>query len=274
MENLTSEMESLKRHLKNIWSAGDFGLIAKSYESGAADFIVRLALKPGERVLDVACGTGNLAIPAAKAGAQVVGIDIAHNLVEQAKQRAAIENLVIKFEEGDVEMLPYENGSFDVVVSMFGAMFAPRPELVASELLRVTRSGGTIAMANWTSSSFIGQFKTIGSLVPPPAIMPSPLLWGDEMKLHERFGLGVSELRVQPRMIAFRFEKLTPPQVVEFWRQYYGPMQSAFKALASDPDKRATLYSALGQLWTTHNRTQGDGTLVESEYLEMWAGRA
>jgi 2-polyprenyl-3-methyl-5-hydroxy-6-metoxy-1,4-benzoquinol methylase len=176
---LSPEMESLKNRLKGTWSAGDFGRIAKSYETGAAEFIARLALKPGQRVLDVACSTGNLAIPAAKAGAEVIGIDIAPNLVEQARQRAASERLAIKFEEGDAEQLPYEDGSFDAVISMFGAMFAPRPDVVAAELTRVTRSGGLIAMANWTPSSFVGQmFKTIGALVPPPALMPSSLLWG------------------------------------------------------------------------------------------------
>ena len=275
MENATPEMERLKSRLKGTWSAGDFGQIARSYENGAADFIARLALAPCQRVLDVACGTGNLAIPAAKEGAQVTGIDIVPNLVEQAKRRAAAEKLEIQFEEGDAEMLPYENGSFDVVVSMFGAMFAPRPELVAAELLRVTRSGGLIAMANWTPASFIGQmFKTIGSLVPPPAIMPSPLLWGDEAKLRERFGAGISELRVQPRMIAFWFGELTPAQVVEFWRQYYGPTQRAFEALAADGEKQAALRNALEQLWTSHNQAQGNGTVVESEYLEVLAVRA
>jgi len=276
MEALNPEMESLKTRLKGTWSAGDFGRIARSYERGAADFIARLALQPGQHVLDVACGTGNLAIPAAQAGAEVIGIDIAPNLVEQARERAAAARLNIKFEEGDAEQLPYENGSFDVVVSMFGAMFAPRPDVVAAELLRVTRPGGLIAMANWTPGSFIGQmFKTIGALVPPPAIMPSPLLWGDEAKLRERLGTGISELRVQPVMIEFRFDDLAPADVVEFWRRYYGPTQRAFEALAADAAKQAALRGALEQLWTTHNRAGTRGsTRVESEYLDVRALRS
>lgn len=158
---------------------------------------------------------------------------------------------------------------------MFGAMFAPRPEVVASELLRVTRPGGLIAMANWTPRSFIGQmFKAIGALVPPPAIMPSPLLWGDEAKVRERFGDGISELRVQPVMITFHFEELQPADVVEFWRQYYGPTQRAFEALAADSAKQAALRSALEQLWTTNNRASAGGTVVESEYLEVRAVRS
>jgi SAM-dependent methyltransferase len=271
----TPEMDSLKARLKGTWSAGDFGRIATSYEAGAADFIARLGLKSGQRVLDVACGTGNLALPAAKAGAQVVGIDIAPNLVEQARRRAAAQNLSIRFEEGDAEALPYENGSFDVVVSMFGAMFAPRPDLVARELARVTRAGGTIAMANWTPGSFIGQmFKAIGALVPPPPIMPSPLLWGDEARLRERFGPHIAQLQVQPRTIALRFEELAPPEVVEFWRAYYGPTQRAFEALAGDAQKQAALRFALEQLWTQNNRARASGTVVESEYLEVLAVRA
>ena len=214
MEALTPEMDSLKARLKGTWSAGDFGRIATSYEAGAADFIARLGLKPGQRVLDVGCGTGNLALPAAKAGAKVVGIDIAPNLVEQARQRAAAAGLDIQFDEGDAEALPCESGSFDAMVGMFGAMFAPRPDVVARELTRVTRPGGIIAMVNWTPPSFIGQmFKTIGALVPPPAMMPSPLLWGDELKLRERFGAQVADLRVQPRMIAFPFEQFTPARL-------------------------------------------------------------
>ncbi|SDE68736.1 Methyltransferase domain-containing protein [Variovorax sp. CF079] len=275
METLTPEMDGLKAHLKGTWSAGDFGRVATSYEAGAADFIARLGLKPGQRVLDVACGTGNLALPAARAGTQVVGIDIAPNLVEQARQRAVAQNLSIRFEEGDAEALPYENGSFDVVVSMFGAMFAPRPDLVASELARVTRAGGTIAMANWMPGSFIGQmFKTIGALVPPPPIMPSPLQWGDEARVRERFGTQIAQLTVQPRTITFHFEELAPADVVAFWREYYGPTQRAFEALASDAQKQTALRLALEQLWTEHNRARDGGTVVESEYLEVLAVRA
>jgi len=276
MEALNPEMESLKTRLKGTWSAGDFGRIAQSYEPGAADFVARLALQPGQHVLDVACGTGNLAIPAARSGAEVIGIDIAPNLVEQARERASAAGLNIKFEEGDAEALPYESGSFDVVVSMFGAMFAPRPQLVAEELLRVTRPGGLIAMANWTPRSFVGQmFKTIGALVPPPPIMPSPLLWGDEATLRERFGSGVSELSVRPVMIEFRFDNIAPADVVEFWRRYYGPTQRAFEALADDAAKQTALRGALEKLWTTNNRASTRGsTRVESEYLEVRAVRS
>ena len=167
--NQTAEIDSLKQRLKSTWSAGDFGQIVKAYQPGAASFVSDLGIKPGQKILDVACGNGNLSFPAARAGGIVTGVDIAPNLILQAKERMENEGLKITFEEGDAEQLPYSDKSFDLVVSMFDAIFAPRPELVASELLRVIAPGGTIAMANWTKESFIGKmFKTIGRFVPPP----------------------------------------------------------------------------------------------------------
>src|SRR2546423_1317960 len=151
------EADPLTERVRATWTSGDFGRIAKGYERGAAEFIVRLKLQPVGRVLDVACGTGNLALPAARAGASVTGIDIAANLVAQAKANAATEHLSIAFDVGNAEHLPYGNQTFDTVVTMFGAMFAARPDRAAAELLRVTRSGGRIAMANWTPTGFIGE---------------------------------------------------------------------------------------------------------------------
>lgn len=269
VENQSAEMNSLKQKLKDTWSAGDFGQIARSYESGAGEFISRLSLKNGQEVLDVACGTGNLAFSAATTGARVIGIDIAPNLIAQAKERASLEKIDAIFEEGDAENLPYPDSGFDVVVSMFGAMFAPRPELVASELLRVTRDGGTIAMANWTATSFIGSiFKTIASLVPPPSIMPSPLLWGDESIVRQRFGSQVKDLKMERRLIAFHFD-LEPVEVVSFWREYYGPTQRAFDALEKEPEQQELLRQALVDLWKTANTATGSRTVVQSEFLEI-----
>jgi ubiquinone/menaquinone biosynthesis C-methylase UbiE len=141
-------LEALKTKLRTTWMAGDFGEIAKSYAQGAEEFVQSLNLKPGMRVLDVACGTGNLTLPAARLGAIVTGVDIAPNLLEQARATAQREGLAIQFDEGDAESLPYADASFDAVITMFGAMFAPRPELTATELKRVCRPGGFIAMAN------------------------------------------------------------------------------------------------------------------------------
>jgi len=267
MNAITPEMESLKTRLKAMWMTGNFGEVAKHIETGAEEFINRLALKPGVSVLDVACGSGNLAIPAARLGAIVTGVDIATNLLEQARARAESEGLTIQFDEGDAENLPYGDAAFDVVVSMFGAMFAPRPELVASELARVCRPGGRIAMANWTADGFIGQmFKISGKHVPPPPNMPSPIKWGDEETVRERLRVGVADLQLTRRMCPFVYP-FPAAEVVESFRTYYGPTQRAFDAL--DTDGQAALRSDLERLWSEHNQATDNTTHVESEYLEV-----
>jgi SAM-dependent methyltransferase len=266
---MTTEMQSLKDKLRGMWIAGDFGEIAKSIETGAEEFVGRLDLKPGMRVLDVACGTGNLAIPAAKAGADVTGVDIAPNLIEQARARAASVGLSAVFDVGDAEALPYEDESFDVVMTMFGAMFAPRPEVTAAELKRVCKPGGIIAMANWTPEAFTGQmFKTNAKHVPPPAGMPSPILWGTEAAVRERFADGVSDLQLTRRKIMFTYP-FGPAEVVEHFRKYFGPTQKSFESL--DSDGQDALRADLESLWTQHNRASDGTTEVESEYLEVIA---
>ena len=268
----TSELSALKTKLKAVWSAGDFGQIAKYYVNDAADFIKRLNLKPGMTVLDVACGTGNLAIPAARTGASVTGVDIAPNSVEQARQNAKAEGLNAKFDEGDAEALPYADASFDAVVTMFGAMFAPRPELVARELKRVCRPGGFIAMANWTPSGFIGQmFKITSTHVPPPPGMPAPVLWGVEETVRERLGEGISKLDTRLQKVTWVFP-FSPAEVVEHFRLYYGPAQKALGSL--DEEKGAALRKDLEGLFTSHNEATDGTTRVEAEYLEVVAVRA
>lgn len=268
---MTPEMEALKTKLRATWIAGDFGKIAESFTYGAAEFVERLNLKPGMRVLDAACGSGNQSIPAARAGAVVTGVDIAPNLLEQAQKRANVENLKIKFGEYDVENMPFENGEFDVVMSMFGAMFAPRPELVAAELVRVCRAGGTIALGNWTPDGFIGEmFKTTGKHVAPPANMPSPLLWGDEKTARERFGERVSEIKFERHSILFTFP-FGVAETIEYWRLFYGPTHKAFAAL--DPAGQAALRADLEKLWSENNLAADGSTLIESEYLQITATR-
>ena len=199
--------DGLSERVRATWSAGDFARIAVSYEPGAADFIARLGLRRGERVLDVACGTGNLTLPAARAGAAVTGIDIAPALVAQLLARADSEGLEVDAREGDAEALPFEHASFDTVVSMFGVMFAAHPEPAAAELVRVTRPGGRIALASWTPQGFVGQMLrvTVGHVPPPPG-MPSVLLWGDPEVVRQRLGAAVGELRAERRhmVLAFR----------------------------------------------------------------------
>jgi SAM-dependent methyltransferase len=266
---ITPEMEALKARLKATWMSGDYGHFATYLEPGALEFLSRIPLQPGMRILDVASGAGQISIPAARAGAKVTGIDIAPNLVEQARSRAQAENLDAHFDEGDAEMLPYPDNSFDLVISLIGAMFAPRPELVAAELKRVARPGAKIIMANWTPTGFVGQmFKTHGKHVPPPAITPPPVKWGDEETVRERFQDGISHLKLNRRLYPFRYP-FPPAQVVEFFRTYYGPSHKAFAAL--DPEKQAALRQDLETLWTEHNSATDGTTSLEAEYLEVVA---
>ena len=269
---MTPELETLKSKLRGVWTAGDFSQIAKAYTESAAEFVKRLNVGPGTSFLDVACGDGNMAIPAAQLGATVTGMDLAPEMVRQAAERAKAAGVEAQFAEGDAEALQYDDNSFDVVASMFGAMFAPRPELVASELLRVCKPGGRIAMANWTPAGFVGQmFKTTGAHVPPPPGMPSPVLWGVEDKVRERFGSAVSNLEANSQHAIFRYP-FPPVDVVEHFRNYYGPTQKAFGAL--DEAGQAALRRDLEALWTEHNRATDGSTEVASEYLEVVATKA
>lgn len=269
---MAPEMESLKSRLRATWIAGDFGEIATSIAAGAEDFVRGLALKPGARVLDVACGTGNLSIPAARAGAIVTGLDIAPNLLDQARGRAKAEGVDAIFDVGDVEDMPYGDASFDVVMTMYGAMFAPRPEVTAAELKRVCRPGGLIAMANWTPGGFIGQmFKATGQHVKPPAGIPSPLLWGDEEAVRERFAQGISDLQMTRRNIDFVFP-FGPVEVVEHFRKFYGPTQKALESL--DANGQAALRKDLEDLWIEADRCMNGSVKASAEYLEVRAIRA
>ena len=265
--SVSAEPDPLAVRVRATWTSGNFGRIARGYELGAAQFITRLGLEPGERVLDVATGTGNLAIPAARTGALVTGVDIAPNLVTQAKARAASEGLAMRLDVGDAEALPYADGEFDTAVSMFGLMFAARPERAASELLRVVRPGGRIAMANWTPTSFIGEMlRTTARYAPPAAGVPSPLLWGTEQCVRERLGDGLSALTLTRRIITFEFA-LDPKAVVNEFIQWYGPTLRAFASL--DETAKAGLRRELETLWTDHNRATDGTTRVQSEYLEV-----
>jgi SAM-dependent methyltransferase len=271
MKTMTPEIESLKARLKSTWMSGDYGHFATYLKPGAMEFLARFEIAPGTRMLDVACGAGQIAIPAARAGARVTGIDIASNLIEQAQTRARIEGVDVRFDVGDAEMLAFQDGSFDLVVSLIGAMFAPRPDLVAAELARVCRPGGRIVMANWTPAGHVGQmFKIIGKHVPPPPLMESPLKWGDEAIIRHRLKDGIAKLDLANRLYPMRYP-FPPAAVVEFFREYYGPTNRAFAAL--DAEGQYALRSDLEQLWAGNNRAHDGATFVEAEYLEVVAIR-
>jgi SAM-dependent methyltransferase len=267
MNAASPDLSQLKSTMKSTWMAGNFGEIAKYAAKEGENFVARLGLKPGQRVLDVACGTGNTAIPAARTGANVIGVDIATNLLDQARQRAAEENLSAKFQEGDAEELPFKAGEFDVVISMFGAMFAPRPELVVKELLRVCKPGGLIAMANWTPEGFVGKtFRATANLAPPPPGVPAPVLWGDEKVVSERFSTGVAKLTTERHNVNFKYP-FGPEKVVALFREYFGPTKMTYSRL--DASGQAQFTSTLESLWKEHNQSTDGGTSIESEYLEV-----
>jgi 2-polyprenyl-3-methyl-5-hydroxy-6-metoxy-1,4-benzoquinol methylase len=262
-------LSELKQRMKASWMAGDFGQIAKRLANGAEDFIARLNLQPGMKVLDVGCGTGNQSLPAARTGATVTGVDISTNLLEQARQRAAGENLKIQFDEGDAEQLPYGDAQFDVVLSMFGAMFAPRPEYVVSEFKRVCKPGGLIAMANWTPDGFVGQsFRVTGRHAPPPPSVLPPVLWGSEEVVRQRFGSEV-QLEMNKRTVLFDLPDTTAESVVDFFREYFGPTKVAFSRLDAEGQQR--MRDDLIAHWRSCNVGDAKHIQVHAEYLEVHA---
>jgi 2-polyprenyl-3-methyl-5-hydroxy-6-metoxy-1,4-benzoquinol methylase len=269
----TPNIDQIKSSMRSTWMAGDFGVIARTISGSADEFIARLALPTGSRVIDVACGTGNTAIPLARSGCIVTGVDIAPNLLVQARERAAAEGLTIAFDEGDAEALPYPDASFDAVTTMFGAMFAPRPELVAAELARVLKPGGTLAMANWNPTSFSGQMFKVGSkhTPPPPGIAP-PVLWGDDSTVRDR--LASTFTNIQTELIPIDFDlPMNPAATVAFFRKYFGPTQVAFSRL--DEPGQAAMAADLEALWSNANVAPdpNNHTLVRNEYLQVTATR-
>jgi SAM-dependent methyltransferase len=266
-----SDIDALKARLKATWMAGDYDYFSRYMESSAVEFLDSVSIEAGSRLLDVACGSGQLALLAARRGASVTGLDIAGNSILAARGRAQADGLDARFDEGDAEEMPYADASFDVVASIFGAMFAPRPDRVASELLRVCRPGGRIAMANWTREGFVGRmFATFARFIAPPG-MPPPVLWGDENVVRQRLGSGASDLQLT--RVNYRFDyPFTPDGVVELFRTYYGPTTKAFEALGTA--EQAALRSDLVELWSAHNVADDPArTVVDAEYLEVVAVR-
>jgi SAM-dependent methyltransferase len=265
------ELDALKTRLKATWMSGDYDLFSRYMEKPSEEFFQRLGIRPGARLLDVGCGSGQIALMAARAGAKVSACDIAANWVEKARTRAAAEGLKVAFEEGDAESLPYGSEKFDAVVSLFGAMFAPRPAMVAAELKRVCRRGGMIAMGNWTPGGFIGQmFKTIAQHTAPSG-MPSPVQWGDEATVRDRLRAGIAEVKCT--LQTCRFEYPFPPDgVVDFFSTFYGPMSQALASL--DENGQANLRGELIRLWSARNRAGNDATKVDAEYMEVIATKA
>ena len=267
----TPELDALKARLKATWTAGNYDYFSRYMESSAVEFLDRLHLPAGVSLLDVATGSGQLALVAARRGLRVTGVDSASNAIAAARGRARSEGLDVTFDEGDAEALPYADATFDTATSLYGAMFAPRPDRVAAELFRVVRPGGIVAMANWTPDGFIGQmFRVFARFIAPPG-MPAPTLWGQEDVVRERFGDGVSHLHLE--RVNYRFNYPFPPaDVVEFFRKNYGPTTRAFASL--DESSGQELRQALVDLWQTHNQSiDPNRTIVDGEYLHVAAIR-
>lgn len=215
----------------------------------------------------VACGTGNLTLPAARTGARVTGLDIAPNLLADARRIARAAGFRIAFDVGDAEALPYIDDQFDTTITMFGAMFCHRPERAAAELLRVTRPGGRIAMANWTPDGFVGRMlRAHAAIVPPPAGVPSPLAWGDAEQVAIRLGHGARSITCTKRALEFRFP-MPPAAVTELFAGNYGPTITTLRA--TDPDGAVRLRESLTGLFTTHNTATDGTTTVVSHYLDV-----
>lgn len=265
------DLQALKSRLKSTWMSGDYTTFAQTLLPGAMLFLEKVQPQSSERLLDVGCGAGQITIPAARQGALAVGVDIASNLIRDARKRAQDEQVDVRFEEGDAEDLQFADDSFDVVTSLYGAIFAPRPELVASELLRVCRSGGRIVMGNWTPDSLVGQmFRTLARHV-PPAPMPSPMLWGQEDTVRERFGERVRELHFERLEHPFEYP-FAPEEVVEHFRAYYGPTNRAFASL--DGPQHQALKGDLSALLSQHNQAQDGTTRLTSTLLVVRAVKA
>lgn len=249
-----------------IWESGDYHEIGTRVTLASELICEAVGLQAGERVLDVASGTGNAALAAARRFAYVTSSDYAPELLERGKMRAHVEGLPVSFEVADAENLPYADNSFDVVLSVFGAMFAPNHEQVAQELLRVCKPGGRIGMANWTPDGFVGeQHRTLAGFVPPPPGVRPQALWGTEEHLRALFGEGVSDLRIERRSVEFRYH--SAQHFVSFMRSHFGPFTHVFNALANDEQQR--LEDELAAMAGRYNHSGNDTILAPGDYLEV-----
>ena len=262
---------------KELWEKGDFTQIAGLMRQSGEAVVQSLEITPPVRVLDLGCGDGTTAVPLANLGAEVVGIDIASNLVEAGKKRAAEARLNrLKFQEGDAcNLQGVDDDSFDLTLSVFGAMFAAKPFDVAREMVRVTRPGGRIVMGNWIPNdpTFVAQLLKISSTYapPPPQGFVSPMLWGVESSVIERFGqAGVPEEKVSMTKDTFYFVSASngPTEFISRFRRFYGPTMNAFDA-AEKSGRAEELHSQLLDLAKEHNKSTNDGTLIPANFLRV-----
>ena len=264
------DLTAIKGRQQKAWSAGDYGKVGVTLLMIGELLAEAVDLRPGQRVLDVACGNGNTSLAAARRFGEVVGVDYVPMLLDEGRERARAEGLAVDFREGDAEDLPFEDASFDVVLSTLGVMFAPDQQKAAAELLRVCRPGGRIGMANWVPDGYVGDlFRTMGKHVPPPPGLNPPFRWGTEEGLQDLLGEGIGSLQTRRSNLMWRFPSAR--HHVEFMRGYYGPLHKAFQTL--DQSGQEALERDLISVVEHHNRSD-DGTAVwPAEYLEVVAAR-
>jgi ubiquinone/menaquinone biosynthesis C-methylase UbiE len=260
------ELEAIKSKQQITWSSGDFGIIGTTLQIVGESLCEAVDLRAGSRVLDVAAGNGNCSLAAARRWCDVTSTDYVPALLEDGRRRAAGERLPMTFQEADAEALPFENESFDVVLSSFGVMFVPDHARAAAELIRVCRPGGKIGLANWTPRGFIGKlFGVIGKHVPPPPALTPPSRWGVEDYLDQLFRNSASDIHTTRRDFVFRYK--SPEHWIDVFRTWYGPVHKAFAGLSAE--KQLQLDADLHALISDFN-TSGDSTaVIPGEYLEV-----
>ncbi|BAN26481.1 class I SAM-dependent methyltransferase [Caballeronia insecticola] len=261
-----ADLAAVKVRQQAAWSTGNYAVVGTTLQIVGENLCEALDLRAGSRVLDVAAGNGNATLAAARRWCDVTSTDYVAALLDAGRARAEAEGLAVHFQEADAESLPFDDASFDVVMSTFGVMFTPNQEQAASELMRVCKPGGKIGLANWTPDSFIGQvFKTIGQYIAPPAGVKSPALWGTETRIAELMGGHAARIVATRREFFFRYR--SPAHFIDVFRTYYGPMNKAFAAL--EGERQAAFLNDLTALIESRN-VSGDSTLVlPSEYLEI-----
>src|SRR6516164_2506610 len=260
-----ADLSVVKARQQKTWASGDYAVVASRIVLASELLADAADLKAGWEVLDVACGNGNATLAAARSGTYALGIDYVPELLEDGRARAVAEGLDVEFRLGDAENLPVDDESYDAVLSVFGAMFAPDHQQAADEIIRAARPGGTVGLASWTPDGFIGQmFGVITRHVPAPPGVASPLLWGTEDHLHGLFGAAATDARSARRTCTWRFT--SPEQFVSFFRLWYGPVLKAFEVL--DSDGRAALTADLSQLARHWNSNHGRSVAIPATYLE------
>ncbi len=272
MNEQTADLAAVTQIQQKVWSQGDFSMVGGLLTIVGEELAEAAEILPGDRVLDLACGSGSTTIPAARrAWGNTVGLDYVPELLERGRERAECERVEVEFVEGDAQNLPFEDASFDVVLSSFGVMFAPDQQQAADEMLRVCKPGGRIGMANWVPDGFVGEmFMTTAKHAPPPPGVQPPLLWGTEDHLRKLFGEGIGSLEIERATVKQGFR--SPDHYIEYFRTYFGPMKMAFARVGEEGAK--ALEADLRAMLERRNIAGERAMVAPAEYLRVIAERA